>query len=494
MSDSIFNRPRRQFEPRMQDERPPESRGTPSRAPDKDVTPRRDQGADALMELARLIGQTDPFAPAPGGAGEGRKPDVRAPDVSRMPSSDFVRRDTPAAPPRAAAQPTQPDSDRFEAPHAEGLDFLHLPSRGEYPVAPRQALADHGDFDPGDRRGEPPMKRQHGSDKHQDVHDEYADEYPEDEYGQDDEYDSEHDSDDSESGSRRFNATKMVVVLLGLAVFGSAAAYGYRTLFKVAPSGPTPIIRADNSPTKVTPAGTEAIPKPINERVDDRYGERLVRRDEEPVDVGTSYRSGATGAAGGSVGASAPFADTSGSVPPATVPASGSQASPGDTKRVRTVTIRADQGTASPERTAPPRQVAVAAPSLPSPAPSPPAASLPPPPSPRQAALAPPPPISSSSPVAAPETAAPRGSDAGGGFVVQLSALRSEAEAQASFRTLQTKYSVLGGRQPLIRRKDQGERGIFYATQVGPFNAKSDADQLCETLKSAGGTCFVQKN
>jgi hypothetical protein len=100
--------------------------------------------------------------------------------------------------------------------------------------------------------------------------------------------------------------------------------------------------------------------------------------------------------------------------------------------------------------------------------------------------------LHSSAPQAAPE-AATRGIEAGG-FVVQLSALRSEQEAQAAFRTMQAKYSVLSGRQPLIRRKDQGERGIFYAAQVGPFGAKSDADQLCETLKSAGGRCFVQKN
>jgi cell division septation protein DedD len=97
-------------------------------------------------------------------------------------------------------------------------------------------------------------------------------------------------------------------------------------------------------------------------------------------------------------------------------------------------------------------------------------------------------------PQAAP-AAAPRATEAGGfGFVVQLSALRSEPEAQAAFRTMQAKYSVLSGRQPLIRRKDQGERGIFYAAQVGPFGERSDADQLCETLKSTGGTCFVQKN
>jgi SPOR domain len=80
------------------------------------------------------------------------------------------------------------------------------------------------------------------------------------------------------------------------------------------------------------------------------------------------------------------------------------------------------------------------------------------------------------------------------GFVVQLSAARSESEAQAAFRTMQAKYSVLSDRHLLVRRKDQGERGIFYAAQVGPFAVKSDADQLCESLKSAGGTCFVQKN
>lgn len=99
-----------------------------------------------------------------------------------------------------------------------------------------------------------------------------------------------------------------------------------------------------------------------------------------------------------------------------------------------------------------------------------------------------------SAPQAAPETTTRAVEASGFGFVVQLSAGRSEPEAQAAFRTIQAKYSVLSGRRPLIRRKDQGERGIFYAAQVGPFSAKSDADQLCETLKSAGGTCFVQKN
>jgi len=78
--------------------------------------------------------------------------------------------------------------------------------------------------------------------------------------------------------------------------------------------------------------------------------------------------------------------------------------------------------------------------------------------------------------------------------VVQLSAQKSEAEAQASYRAMQAKYAVLNGYQPLIRRKDQGERGVFYAAQVGPFGSKDEASQLCDSLKSAGGSCFVLRN
>ncbi len=294
-------------------------------------------------------------------------------------------------------------------------------------------------------------------------HDEY--EYLEGESGQD--YEAEHeDPDDSESGFKRRGTTKVVIAVLGLAVFGSAAAFGYRTVFKATPSGPTPIIRADNSPTKVVPAGADTSAKPVNERLGDSSGERLVRRDEEPVDVGASYRSGS-----GDIGASGPLPDTTG-LPPATVPASGGPTPPSDAKRVRTVTIRAEQGAPPPDRTA----------SRPAP-----------PPPPRQIAALPAPTTSAAPTAIAPEAAAPRAAEAGG-FVVQLSAQRSEAEAQAAFHTMQGKYSALSGRQPLIRRKDQGDRGIFYAAQVGPFGVKSDADQLCETLKSAGGTCFVQKN
>jgi hypothetical protein len=534
MSNGIFNfnRSRRQAEPRVSDERGRDSGETQSHTPDQGATDRRDPGADALLELARLIGQTDPFAPVPGRAAEVHKPDgrvagplrgspsptaaahdpfTRQPAQSqdrpyedrsyedqsyqdqshedRSPDGRFrqhqpfedrssldrvapVRRDPDFALPRVSVQPTHPDTDHAETSHAaESFDFSQLPGRDDYPVAPRHALADEGDYDHEDHREGPMTGRRHPAYGRQ--HEEYAGQYHEDEYVQDEDhaYETEHEEpDDGESGVKRRSTAKVVIAVLGLAVFGSAAALGYRTIFKAAPSGPTPIIRADNSPTKVTLAGTDS--KPAIGRFGDRSGEQLVRRDEEPVDVASSYRSGAV--------AAGQFPDTAGPSPPDIVPATVGPAPPGDAKRVRTVTIRADQGAAASDRTAsraaPPPQ---SQPPLPSP--------------PRVAAVSPVPPVSGAPAATAPDAAASRAVEAGG-FVVQLSAQRSEAEAQTAFRTLQAKYSVLSGREALIRRKDLGERGIFYAAQVGPFGVKSDADQLCETVKSAGGACFVQRN
>jgi hypothetical protein len=78
-----------------------------------------------------------------------------------------------------------------------------------------------------------------------------------------------------------------------------------------------------------------------------------------------------------------------------------------------------------------------------------------------------------------------------GNWVVQLSAQRTEEEAQSTFRAAQSKYSVLAGYQVLIRKKDQGGRGVFYAAQVGPL-ARDEVTGLCNRIKSAGGNCFVQ--
>jgi hypothetical protein len=569
MSDGTFNRLQRQFEARGQDSRGQDSRGQDSRGQDFRAP---DQGADRrpatdpLLELARLIGQSDPFAPVPArggdahgadsrdGAAADRAPFIRplsrdpaqpqdrsdrplqalqdrplqalqdrplqAPQERRLQTlqalqarperyePDFGRQDThqdthhqdahyqdpqyqdphydaqPAPPPRFPIQPAQPapaPSGGHYAP--DNSVFARLSGQDQYPVAPRQAPADGaGHDDHADSQGYAQAHADADSQAPQadPAYSEYPEggEYAEGEYEPDADYEYDADSEEEHPVSlKRRNTTKIVIAVLALAVFGSAAAFGYRTVFKGGAAGPTPIIRADTSPTKVMPVASDAAGmKPINERLGDGSGERLVRRDEDPADLRIPSRT----AAAGVVGPAGPLAGSG--VPPATVPASG-QAAAGpvsltEPKRVHTVTIRADQG-APPDRAAPPAARA---------------------PTQRQAAAvptspaAPPMAITPDAPPARipPSPAAPRANE-GGGWVVQLSAQKSEAEAQAAFRSAQTKYAALSSRAPLIRRKDT-ERGVFYAAQVGPFGSKGDADQMCQSLKSVGGDCFVQRN
>ena len=79
--------------------------------------------------------------------------------------------------------------------------------------------------------------------------------------------------------------------------------------------------------------------------------------------------------------------------------------------------------------------------------------------------------------------------------MVQLSSQKTESEAQASFRSLQAKFpNELGGRQPIIRRVDLGNKGVFYRTMVGPFASAHEAGQFCANYKAAGGQCMVPNN
>ena len=74
-----------------------------------------------------------------------------------------------------------------------------------------------------------------------------------------------------------------------------------------------------------------------------------------------------------------------------------------------------------------------------------------------------------------------------GSYLVQVSSQRSEADAQAAFRSVQSKYSsVLGDRQPVIRRADLTGKGTYYRAMVGPFTTRDQAIQLCSSLKAAG--------
>jgi len=84
---------------------------------------------------------------------------------------------------------------------------------------------------------------------------------------------------------------------------------------------------------------------------------------------------------------------------------------------------------------------------------------------------------------------------AGSGYVVQVSAQRSKADAEASFRLLQEKFPFhLGGRTAIVRRADLGAKGIYYRAMVGPFASAGEADQFCGRFRAAGGQCIIQRN
>jgi cell division septation protein DedD len=89
--------------------------------------------------------------------------------------------------------------------------------------------------------------------------------------------------------------------------------------------------------------------------------------------------------------------------------------------------------------------------------------------------------------------AAPAAEDSG--YLVSVSSQKSEADAQASFRALKTKYADAMGSYsaPVIKRVDIPGKGVMYRAMVGPFDTSEAANQFCKSLQSAGGQCFVPK-
>jgi hypothetical protein len=313
-----------------------------------------------------------------------------------------------------------------------------------------------------------------------------------------------HTADDHAPAKRR-GSMVTVLAVLALAVVGTAAAFGYRAVFVgTAAPVPPPVIKADTQPSKVVPAA-DPNNKPIQDRIGVRT-EKIVPRQEEPVQQ----------AAPGQPRVIAPF--LAGQNPQAFPPASaniapgGGAAAPqsaasqpvsAEPKRIRTVPIKPQQGAEAPgprsSRAAEPEaNVAESnAPMALSPTGSLPATQRP---AARQAhaAVTPNEAPASGSPFPTPlpastGPAASRGTVAGP-YAVQVTSQRSEADAQASYRSLQQQFpSVLGSRQPVIRRADLGERGTYYRAQI-PFATQSEATEFCSSLKAAGGQCVVAKN
>lgn len=93
---------------------------------------------------------------------------------------------------------------------------------------------------------------------------------------------------------------------------------------------------------------------------------------------------------------------------------------------------------------------------------------------------------------AKPETLAPA---TAGDYVVHVASQRSEADALNSWRALQAKYpNLMGSYRATVRRADLGDKGVFFRAVVGPFATREQANDLCQSLRTQGGDCVVQKN
>ena len=102
----------------------------------------------------------------------------------------------------------------------------------------------------------------------------------------DDPYAYQSDYEEEPEPRKRSNGLMTVAAVLALAVVGTGAAFAYRTYVGSPRSGEPPIIKADNSPTKVmaTP-GDGAAAKTPDRMVPGDGGEKIVSREETPVDV-----------------------------------------------------------------------------------------------------------------------------------------------------------------------------------------------------------------
>ena len=103
--------------------------------------------------------------------------------------------------------------------------------------------------------------------------------YPDDPYAYQG-YDEE-----PEEQPRKRGGMITVAAVLALAVLGTGGAFAYRSFMGSPRCGEPPVIKADNSPTKIVPAAADSAPKVADRMTHGDGNEKLVPREETPVDV-----------------------------------------------------------------------------------------------------------------------------------------------------------------------------------------------------------------
>ena len=74
---------------------------------------------------------------------------------------------------------------------------------------------------------------------------------------------------------------------------------------------------------------------------------------------------------------------------------------------------------------------------------------------------------------------------------VQLSSSPTEADANASLRSLNNRFgSLFGGNRLEVQSADLGQKGTWYRVKL-PAASLADAQSVCSDIKANGGDCIV---
>ena len=236
-------------------------------SPTRSPTTAQARREDPLAELARLIGTSGPAGaaakPAPhplqSRAKRPRPPAVHDPpeEVDSAPPSPpswmqrAPRRCTAAA---AACRRTTTTSRNTSRRRCIRCNLASL--RAQQPQAPAQDYYEQPQYTPSSSRRRATQQDPSRYDDalygrletgEQDYQRDPA--YPDDPYAYQGDYEEE-----EPAPKKRSSGLMTVAAVLALAVVGTGAAFAYRTFVGSPRSGEPPIIRADNSPTKVVPA------------------------------------------------------------------------------------------------------------------------------------------------------------------------------------------------------------------------------------------------
>ncbi|MEH3119817.1 MAG: SPOR domain-containing protein [Methylorubrum populi] len=310
---------------------------------------------------------------------------------------------------------------------------------------------------------------------------------------------------------------RLVQVGAGLAVVAVCVggALAWRGTHGGGSGGPITVL-ADKTPLKVQPTASDGVEIPDqNKQIYDRNAKdgqiRIVNREEQPLDVNQAARTAAH-SEGGEPGQGGATPGQGGGLLTDSL---------GEPRRVRTVSVKPDTPVHQPQAQPQPEAAQAQAPATTIPTMTMPdgsgAGTATPSAEPRRspartlASNPPPAPVAEAPPAPAkapqrtasvsPETTASTGEPAAaptaltapvGGYSVQLGVRGSESEARAAFKEMQGKYSQLSGKPELIRQAEVNGKTL-YRVRVGPL-AKAEASSLCSVLQGAGGQCFVAKN